>query len=285
MTDLIVIGSGPAGISAALYAVRSNLSVCVISKNEGSLQRAEKIENYYGFGEPVSGTELFEAGVKNAKRLGVDFINDEIVSISLEKNFNVVGSRDTFETKSVILSTGALRKTPEIKNLPDFEGKGVSYCAQCDAFFYRNKKVAVLGNGSFAQHEANFLKNIVREVTILTNGNKLNFETDISVFEHRVISLEGDLKLQKILFEDGSCIDCDGLFIALGIAGSTALARKIGAVIEGNRIVINSRCETSVPGLYAAGDCTGGLLQISKAVYEGALAGIEAAKFIKNFNK
>ena len=280
MYDVIVIGSGPAGITAAIYAKRRNLSILVISKSDGALQKAEKIDNYYGFESGISGKELYENGVKQAKNLGIDFIEDEVINIEYINQFTVETVNSKYEAKAVILATGTNRNTPKIKGIKEFEGKGVSYCAVCDSFFYKGKDVAVLGDGNYAIHEFETLKPVVNSVTIFTNGNAMieNRDSSIEVNNKKIREFRGDTKLEEVEFEDNTIQKLNGIFIAMGTASSTDLARKIGARIENNNIVINENMETTVPGLFACGDCTGGLLQISKAVYEGAKAGLAVLK-------
>lgn len=280
MYDVIVIGSGPAGITAAIYAKRRNLSILVISKGNGALQKAEKIDNYYGFENGISGKELYENGIKQAKNLGIDFIEDEIINIEYINQFTVETVNSKYEAKAVILATGVSRNVPNIKGIKEFEGKGISYCAVCDSFFYKGKDVAVLGDGNYAIHEFETLKPIASSVTILTNGNAMveNRDSSIEVNSKKIREFRGDTKLEKVEFEDNTIQNLNGVFIAMGTASSSDLARKIGARIENNNIIVNENMETTVPGLFACGDCTGGLLQISKAVYEGAKAGLAVLK-------
>ena len=271
----------PHGISAAIYAKRRKLSVLVISKGNGALAKTGKIENYYGFARAISGQELYENGLAQAKNLGVELIEDEVVSVQLEEKFEVETVNSHYQAKSVILATGTNRMVPPIKGIKEFEGKGVSYCAVCDAFFYKNKEVAVLGNGNYAIHEMEQLKPVAKEVTILTNGEPIVENRnigDIKVESKKIREFRGDSKIQEVEFEDNTIKPVQGVFVALGTASSSDLARKIGARIENNRIVVNENMETTVPGLFACGDCTGGLLQISKAVYEGAVAGLAVLK-------
>ncbi len=280
MYDVIVIGSGPAGITAAIYAKRRNLSILVISKGNGALQKAEKIDNYYGFENGISGKELYENGIKQAKNLGIDFIEDEVINIEYINQFTVETVNSKYEAKAVILATGVSRNIPNIKGIKEFEGKGVSYCAVCDSFFYKGKDVAVLGDGNYAIHEFEALKPVASSVTILTNGNTMveNRDSSIEVNSKKIREFRGDTKLEEVEFEDNTIQNLNGVFIAMGTASSSDLARKIGARIENNNIVVNENMETTVPGLFACGDCTGGLLQISKAVYEGAKAGLAVLK-------
>lgn len=280
MYDVIVIGSGPAGITAAIYAKRRNLSILVISKGNGTLQKAEKIDNYYGFENGISGKELYVNGIKQAKNLGIDFIEDEVINIEYVNQFTIETVNSKYEAKAVILATGVSRNVPNIKGIKEFEGKGVSYCAVCDSFFYKGKDVAVLGDGNYAIHEFETLKPIASSVTILTNGNTMveNRDSSIEVNSKKIREFRGDTKLEEVEFEDNTIQNLNGVFIAMGTASSSDLARKIGARIENNNIIVNENMETTVPGLFACGDCTGGLLQISKAVYEGAKAGLAVLK-------
>ncbi len=280
MYDVIVVGSGPAGITAAIYAKRRNLSVLIISKGGGTLDNVKIIENYYGFPKGISGKQLYTNGLKQADNLGIEIIKDEVLNIKKQNNFEIETVNSKYETKTVILATGTSRNTPNIKGIKEFEGKGVSYCAVCDAFFYKGKDVAVLGNGNYAIHELQELEPVVNSVTVFTNGEPIveNRDENINVNTKKIREFRGDNKLQEVEFEDNTKQPINGVFIAMGTASSNDLARKIGARIENNSIVVNKNMETTVTGLFACGDCTGGLLQISKAVYEGTKAGLAVLK-------
>ena len=280
MPSIIIVGSGPAGISAALYAVRAGVDTTVLTKGPGALDRAEKIENYYGFAQPVSGAELERRSMENARRLGVQFVTAEAVGLTYTDKLTVETVGKDYPADAVILATGASRAVPRIPGLAGLEGHGVSYCAACDAFFYRGKDVAVLGSGEYALHE---VQPVVRSVTLLTNGAPLtaDFPPEVTVCPQAVEAVLGETVVTGVQLSGGVQLPVSGVFVALGVAGSTALARKIGAEVDGNRIVVDEKMQTTVPGLYAAGDCTGGLLQVAKAVYEGAQAGTEAAKALR----
>ena len=292
---IIIIGAGPAGISAALYAARGNMDPLVINNGIGALEKAEKIENYYGLEEPISGPELFERGIAQAKALGVRFLDAQVLGVGGFDTFEVETTSGTFESISVILATGGKRAAPKIPGVRELEGKGVSYCAVCDAFFYRGKEVAVLGNSDFALHEAEELAHTASKVTIFTDGKEPQFSRGHSIQvntmkiqsvegEERVsgIRVETDMQIQEAGETRESFYPADGVFVALGTAGSTEIARQMGAMLtEKGNIMVNASMETSIPGLYAAGDCTGGLLQIAKAVYEGAQASITAGKYVR----
>ena len=283
MPNIVIIGSGPAGVSAALYAVRAGMDITVLTKGPGALDRAEKIENYYGFAEPVSGAELERRSIENAKRLGVRFVTAEAVGLTYTDKLTVETLDENYPADAVILATGASRAVPRIPGLTGLEGHGVSYCAACDAFFYRGKDVAVLGSGEYALHEVQALLPVARSVSLLTNGAALTaqFPPEVNVYPQKVDAILGEQVVTGVQLSGGGEVALSGVFVALGVAGSTALARKIGAEVDGNRIVVDDRMQTAVPGLFAAGDCTGGLLQVAKAVYEGAQAGTEAAKALR----
>lgn len=295
MENVIIIGAGPAGISAALYTARGNLNPLLINNGIGALAKAEKIENYYGLEQPISGEELYERGLAQAKALGVRIIDAQVLGISGFDTFTVQTSAGNFDTVSVILATGSKRAAPSIPGIREFEGRGVSYCAVCDAFFYRNREVAVLGNSDFALHEAEELRNVTPSVTIYTNGREPEFsrEHPIAVNTMKIQAIEGEdtvsglrMKSDVSASEDGgettSFYPADGVFVALGTAGSTEIARQMGAELtEKGNVRVNAEMETTIPGLFAAGDCTGGLLQVSKAVYEGSMAGISAGKYVR----
>jgi len=288
MYDVIIIGAGPAGVSASLYTKRANLNTLIIYNEMSDLKKADKIENYYGFEEGVSGSDLYETGIKQAKNIGVDLLNEEVTKIEFEnRGFKVTTQKQEYIAKIVIIATGNKKNSPKIKGIEEFEGRGVSYCAICDGFFYRNKDVAVLGNGNYAISETNDLINITNKISILTNGEEApEFRADnVEVISKPIKEVRGLEKVEEIEFEDNSILKTDGIFIAEGVAGSTEFAKKLGILIDKNRIIVNENMETNIKGIYACGDCTGELLQISKAVYEGTKAGLQAIKYYKEVIK
>ena len=281
MADVIIIGNGPAGISAALYTIRAGLDTIVIGRDNGSLEKAEKIENYYGFEQPINGKQLVEQGLTQARRLGVKIVSDEVVGMGFDDEYVVKTKSRTYKSGIVIMATGSPRRKPAIKNLEKYEGKGISYCATCDGFFYSGKDVAVLGCCDYALSESLELAPIAKSVTMITNGEpSINGIPDnIKVIHKKIAEFSGLNNIESVVFEDGSKIDISGVFVAVGIAGSSEFAKNLGAQTEGAKIAVDDNMSTSIPGLYAAGDCTGGMLQIAKAVYEGAKAGTEAVKY------
>ena len=275
--DVIIIGKGPAGISASLYTARANLKTLIIGKDDSDLAKAESIENYYGLEKPISGKELLERGINQAKNLDIEFISDEVVGILYNEHFIVRTVGNEYKAKTLILATGAKRSTSKIKGIEENEGKGISYCAICDGFFHKNKDVAVLGNGDYAISEALELAPVVNKVTILTNGLTANETRHPKIIfnDKKIREFRGESSY-VIEFEDNSSLDISGLFVAEGTAASTDFAKKLGIELDKNSIKVDENMKTNLPGIFACGDCTGGFMQISKALYEGATAGLSA---------
>lgn len=285
--DCIIIGNGPAGISAALYTIRSNMKTLVIGTGDSTLKKAKEIENYYGFAQPISGERLISEGEQQLKRLGGTILDDEVIGIDKEDVFRVKTASNEYQALSVLIATGQKRVNIRISNLKNFEGKGISYCSTCDGFFYRGKTVGVLGYKDFALSEANELLNVTEDITIFTNAQKTEFtqESLIDKFpinEKPISSFEGEEVIEKIVFEDGSEAALSGLFIAYGSASSVNFALKMGiATTQDQSIVVDDNQETNIPGLYAAGDCTGVFKQISVAVGQGAIAGKNMIDYVR----
>ena len=283
MYDVIIIGAGPAGISASLYAKRANMNVLVLYSGESNLEKATEIENYYGFENGISGKELYDSGIKQAENLGVDVKEEEVTHIEqVDSNFEVTTSKEKYVGKSVIIATGNKKLKPNIKGIEEFDGMGISYCAICDGFFYRNKNVVVIGNGKYAISEAKDLKSIAGKVTILTDGLEMQAESEFEVNNKKIKQILGDSKVRQIEFEDGQILDIDGIFVALGEAGGSDFAKKMGVLTNGDSISVDKNMKTNIDGLFSCGNVVGGLLQVCKAVYEGAEAGLSAVQYVKN---
>lgn len=283
MGKIVIVGSGPAGCSAALYAARAGMETTVISKGIGALQKAEQIQNYYGFEEGITGAELYRRGVAGAQAVGTQFVTAEVVGLDYAATLVVQTTAGDYPADAVILATGTGRIAPKIAGLAEHEGRGVSYCATCDAFFYRGKTAAVLGTGEYALHEVQALLPLAGKVILCTNGEPLTaeFPAEVEICTEKLEAIEGEETVTALRLAGGGLLPADGLFVALGVAGSAALARKLGAPVKNGRIVVDEKMQTGIPGLFAAGDCTGGMLQVCKAVYEGALAATEAIKQIR----
>ena len=281
MVDVVIIGAGPAGISAALYAKRANKNVLVIYNGESNLEKAEKIDNYYGFENGITGKELYDAGIRQAKNLGVEVKEEEVLNLELTLDgFSVKTVDNVYEAKTCIIATGNKKLRPNIDGIVEFEGKGVSYCAICDGFFYRKKNVVVIGNGKFAVSEAKDLENIVADVKILTDGNSMMANSTFEIVDKKIAKILGDEKVRAVEFTDGSKLDVDGIFVALGEAGGSDFAKKLGVILDKDSIKVDENMATNVDGLYSCGNSNGGLLQVCKAVHEGAVAGLSAVKYL-----
>lgn len=284
MFDVIIIGAGPAGISASIYTKRANLKTMIIYQNNSNLEKAELIENYYGFAKGITGIDLYNEGIKQAENLGVELKEEEVINIKMnETGFEVITDKNEYKTKNIVLATGNKKNIPKIKGIQEFEGRGISYCAVCDGFFYRNKDIVVIGNGKYAIAETNELINLANQIIILTDGEKApEFRADnVKIDTRKIEEIQGEKRVEQIKLEDNTIIKTDGIFVAKGVAGSNEFAKKLGIITNKDKIVVNEKMETNIPGIYACGDCTGGVLQISKAVYEGTKAGLEVIKRVK----
>lgn len=291
MKDVIIIGKGPAGISAALYTQRANLSTIIIGKDESALKKAGKIENFYGQEEPISGDKLLKTGEQQARKLGVELIYDEVTSIEKfdqEQYFRILTKEGEFNSRAVLLATGQPQKKVKIEGLKEFEGKGVSYCTTCDGFFYRDLCVGVIGFNAYAIHEAQELEAFTKDITIMTNGAELDLGDDLAdtsgkykINTRPIAKLSGSEYLEEIQFTDGHRQKIDGIFVAYGTASSVDFARKMGIIVENNAVLVNQQQSTNIEGVFAAGDCTGGFRQISTAVGQGAVAGRSIIEYVR----
>lgn len=282
--DAIIIGKGPAGISASLYLVRAGMKTLVLGHGVGALERAERIENFYGFDVSPTGAELAAKGVAQARKLGADVRDEEVVHISMEDSWVVKTVDGDYRSRSVLLATGKSRAGLKVPNFDELRGKGISFCATCDGFFYRNKRIAVVGTGDYAASELSELTHFTKDITLFTNGGEAlssRFPEGIAVEKRKISGFAGTDKLTSIELEDGTSIPVDGVFIALGTAGAADFAAKIGVELNKTDIVVDSSFMTNVPGIFAAGDCIGGFLQVSKAVSDGALAAKSMISFLK----
>lgn len=286
--EVIVIGGGPAGASAAIYCARGGVSVCMIHDGSSALLKAENIQNYYGMGA-LTGTALYSSGIEQARSVGVDVVDGQVTFAAFDgTSFTVDTARgDKYIGRKLMIATGARRATAKIDGLTEFEGKGVSSCAVCDAFFYRRKRVAVLGAGEYAEHEYGALGQAA-ERYLLTNGEKSAFFVRNTIMKRikRVFGSTETGRLAGVEFEDGEVLDIDGLFIALGTLGASGLARSMGIITDkSGAIVTDAQCMTNIPGLYAAGDCTAGIKQVARAVAEGMTAGLAVIAALKSDKK
>lgn len=268
MYDCIVVGKGPAGITCAIYLKRFNLNVLVIGDNYGALGANSVIENYYGI-KSITGKELIDLGIKQAEDLGIEIVTDKVLEVDEMK---VITKNAVYETKTVFLAMGKERKKP-IKNINDYE-RGISYCAICDGFFYKNKKIGIVGNDDYMKKELEILKRFTNDITVFTNG----LECDIDSNKEKIVRIYGENSVEGIETETGKYA-LDGLFLATGATGF-AFAKHMGIELKNGNIVVDNY-KTNIKGIFAGGDIIGGLMQVSKAVYDGMQASMEIKKYLE----
>ncbi|MBI4318065.1 MAG: FAD-dependent oxidoreductase [Chloroflexi bacterium] len=292
MYDIIILGAGPAGLSAAIYCTRGRARTLVVGDLASSrTSKAHLIDNYFGFPEGISGPQLMQLGIDHVTRFGGEVISGEVVAIRTTEQFEVeLATGAAQQAKAVILATGVSSKPSGIAREEEFVGKGVSYCASCDAFFFRNRPVAVVGEGNYAAKEVFELLPQTRQITLVSHNHSFeiapNLVTELSKREvvlvtDRIVEFVGDDVLEGLRLGSGQVVSCDGAFLALGTASSLDFARTLGLQMEGNYIAIDKSGRTNLPGIFAAGDCTGPPLQIAKAVGEGCAAATAALAFIR----
>lgn len=279
MKKVVIIGSGPAGISSSLYLTRSGIENCIISNNQSSLNKATKIENYYGMTSVISGKELYENGLNQIKNIGGKIIYDEIVGIDYDEDFIINGVKEDYHASIIIIATGASKLMPNIKGLK--EEKGVSFCALCDAFFYKGKKVCVIGSGNYSIHEARILSKVA-DVTIVSQSKIDGLEENIHQINERLLEVKSEDNKHILVFENSEEV-FDGVFIATGVASGLSFAKKMGLKIENNKIVVDQNMMTNMPNVYAIGDVTMGVSQIAKAVYQGMVASLDIINRNKDY--
>lgn len=273
-----IIGSGPAGISAAIYIKRANIPVTIFTNHKSNLLKAEYIENYYGT-RKIKGQDLYNHGIDNAKKLEIDIVEDSIIDIEYNSTFILNGLKSNYKCDAIVLATGASIKHLNIPGITEFEGKGISYCTTCDGYFFKNKTIALIGTGEYAKHEYEYLKNISDNVLLFNNENKKDIHNK-QIINGKIKEITGTNKAEKIILENNTEYPIDGIFIANGYADSSILAKKIGIITKDNNIVTDEKMKTNIPGIFACGDNTKGIKQVSKAVYEGMQAGISAINYI-----
>lgn len=301
--DVIVIGGGPAGYAAAIYAVRAGRSTMLIEGLQpgGQLTTTTDVENYPGFAEPVTGPELMTAMREQAQRVGTEYVNDVVESVDLSaRPFKVRTGQGELEAKTLIIATGAEAMYLGLESEETFRGRGVSACATCDGFFYRDRKVAVVGGGDTAAEEAIYLTNHADQVFLVHRRGELRASKIMAerVLAHDKITMKWDRVLDEVLGDDSGVtgvrlkdprsgdteeLTLDGVFIAIGHRPNTAfLGGQLDTDDAGYLRTAPDSTRTSVEGVFAAGDVQDSVYrQAVTAAGTGAMAGIEASRFLE----
>jgi thioredoxin reductase (NADPH) len=290
--DVVIVGAGPAGLTAGIYCVRRGLKAVVVERAAlgGQMMAASEIANWPG-DKTVSGSELSRRMGEHAKSLGVAFLYDEVIGFDASAREKTVMLRQkTLTCAAVILATGGQHKKLKLKGEEEYAGRGVSYCATCDAPFFKGKKVAVAGSGNMAVEDALYLsevcakthliaKTLTAEQPLMERLKKSKVET----VSDSLASISGADFVGSVTLSSGKILDVEGVFISAGHTASSELASMAGVELDGRGFIKVSRSmETSLPGVYAAGDVTGGIPQITTAVGEGCTAALKAYGYVKN---
>jgi thioredoxin reductase (NADPH) len=303
MREVIIIGSGPAGYTAAIYAARAQLNPLVIASSVepgGELMKTTEVENYPGFPEGLMGPDLMANFQAQAERFGAEILFDDVVEVDLQGDVKIVktGMGETYETKTVIISTGAAYRELGLPNEKALSGHGVSWCATCDGFFFREKTIAVVGGGDSAMEEANFLTKFASKVYIIHRRETLKASKIMQqrsfdnpkiefIWNSAVAELKGDGKLEAIVLEDTrngerTELALDGLFIAIGNDPRVSLVENQVELTEDRFIKVDGRSSrTTLPGVFAAGDVIDPTYrQAITAAGSGCVAALDAEHYL-----
>jgi thioredoxin reductase (NADPH) len=298
--DVAIIGGGPAGLTAGIYAGRGNLKALILEKGlpGGQIAQTEEVENYPGFPEPISGPELSERMVQQAKRFGTEIVMEEVQSITkTPEGFEVRGYDQVYKAKMVILATGANPKKLEVPGEDKFYGRGVSTCATCDGFFYRGKEVIVVGGGDAAVEEGLFLTKFASKVTLVHRRSELraNKTAQARAFAHPKMQFVWNTVVEEVLGEEsvtgvklrnletGQTEEraTDGIFIFIGHVPNTGFLNGIVDLRPDGYVAVKDEIYTSQPGILAAGDVADPIYrQLSTSVGAGTRAAMVAEKFM-----
>jgi thioredoxin reductase (NADPH) len=294
--DVLILGTGPAGLQAAIHAARKKVSVLVLGRQHKSSAYRAHIENYCCI-SGITGEALLSEGRTQAKKSGAEFLNEDVVDLSVENGtFVVTTESKALKGKALILAMGISRKKLKVAGEKEFLGRGVSYCVDCDANFYKGEAVAVAGCESAAVSGALTMLFYASEVHLICEKLDVSESLadqlkDTMIHFHegkKVTEIVGGSGVEGVILDDGTRLKVSGIFIELGAKGAIELAAKIGVALDNETmrfVLANKRQEVNIPGVYAAGDICGPPWQVAKAVGEGCVAGLEAASYVKKLKK
>lgn len=300
MYDVIIIGAGPAGLTAGLYTGRAKLKTVIFESGlvGGNAAITDKIENYPGFPKGISGFELMENFKKQVERFGVEIISEEVISIEIvPEGKKVITNKGVYIARAVIVTTGAKRRELKVQGEKEFTGRGVSYCATCDGAFFQGCPVAVVGGGDSAVNEALYLSGLASKVYLIhrrgefranqTSVDKLKSTDNIELKLNKVVSrIEGENLMRQIVLRDvkseqEEVLQVEGLFVSIGLVAGTDFLEGLVDTKDGY-IITDDNMQTSVPGIFAAGDIRAKTArQVATAVGDGAQAGITITEYLK----
>jgi len=295
-TEIVIIGSGAAGLQAAIYAARRKAGVIVVGKTENSSLAYAEVENFFGLGTKISGKELLKNAKIQAQNFGAEFVEEDVISVKAdgENQFLLnLESGKQIIAKAIIIATGVTRKNLGAKGETEFVGKGVSYCVDCDGMFFKNKTVAITGNGSSAADGALTLANYTTNVYFVYDElniadelkQKIENNPKIKCFAGKKITeIQGENFVKKIILNDKAELEVNGIFIELGAKGAFELFSDFSIELDAKtfkHIQVDALQKTNVRGIFACGDICGIPYQVAKAVGQGCTAGLEAAEFVK----
>ena len=299
--EVIIIGGGPAGLTAGIYASRARLHTLLVESAllGGQMTTTEMVENFPGFPQGVTGDELSRLMEEQAKKFGMEIVTQEIIKVSIEEDMKVIQTHEsTYRCEALIICTGTEYRKLGVSGEKEFAGKGVSYCATCDGAFFQDNKIVVVGGGDSALTEALFLTKFVKELTIIHRRDALR---GTKIYQERVLTnpkikflwnsivqeIKGDMIVHSIVVKNVKTgeikeFETDGAFLFVGLSPRTQFLKGIVQMDGGGYILTNEDCETSEKGIFAAGDCRKKLLrQITTAVGDGATAAFSAQKYLE----
>ncbi|HAM39667.1 MAG: thioredoxin-disulfide reductase [Elusimicrobia bacterium RIFOXYC2_FULL_34_12] len=305
MYDVIIVGGGPAGLSAGIYTARAKLKTLLIDNYgiHGQIAMASLIENYPGFHEGINGLELLGKLKSQAKKFGIEEAFGEVTDIEhLDKGFKIITSENTYQTLSIIIATGGRPKMLNIPGEERLKGFGISYCATCDAALFRNKYVIVVGGGNTAIGDAIFITKFSEKVMVIHRRAELRASKILQekafanekiefLLNTNVLEIGGKDKVENILVENTLTkekrkMDCDGVFVFIGYVPNTEMLKNTISLDELGYVIADEEMKTSQKGIFACGDCRKKLLkQVITASSDGAVAAYSAEKYVENLKK